>query len=95
VTDWCPPRRGGIEGQVAGLARALAARGHTVHLFTTTPNPCAIPGVDVHVIETAMVGDVAAQLTDAATARSAYRRALEIEPGNPAATRGLANLEKK
>jgi len=42
-----------------------------------------------------MVGDVAAQLTDAATARSAYRRALEIEPGNPAATRGLANLEKK
>jgi glycosyltransferase involved in cell wall biosynthesis len=60
VTDWCPPRRGGIEGQVAGLGRALAARGHTVHLFTTTRHPCAIPGVHVHAIETPMVGDVAA-----------------------------------
>ena len=41
------------------------------------------------------IGDTAAQMNDAATARAAYRRALELEPGNPAATRGLANLEKK
>lgn len=41
-----------------------------------------------------IVGDLAAQLNDAATARSAYRRALELEPGNPAATRGLAAIDK-
>src|SRR4026207_2429482 len=60
VTDWCPPRLGGIERHVAGLAQALAGRGHMVHLFTTTRGASAIAGVTVHVLETAMVGDVAA-----------------------------------
>ncbi len=60
VTDWCPPRIGGIERHVAGLGQALAARGHAVHLFTTTRNPCAISGVTIHTIQTAMAGDVAA-----------------------------------
>lgn len=41
------------------------------------------------------LGDTAVQAGDAAAARDSYRRALEIDPGNPAATRGLANLEKK
>jgi glycosyltransferase involved in cell wall biosynthesis len=60
ITDWCPPRVGGVERHVAGLAQALAQRGHTVHLFTTTPNPSAIAGVTMHAIRTAMVGEVAA-----------------------------------
>ena len=45
---------------MAGLARALAARGHAVHLFTTTRNPCPIPGVDVHAVQTPMLGEVVA-----------------------------------
>src|SRR5712691_2711422 len=60
VTDWCPPRIGGIERHVAGLARALAVRGHAVHLFTTTFNPCPMSGVTIHTIQTAMAGNVAA-----------------------------------
>jgi glycosyltransferase involved in cell wall biosynthesis len=60
VTDWCPPRVGGVERQVAGLALALARRGHAVHLFTTTANPSPIAGVTIHPIYTAMVGEVAA-----------------------------------
>ena len=60
VTDWCPPRIGGLERHVAGLAQALAARGHAVHLFTTTLNPCPMSGVTIHTIQTAMAGEVAA-----------------------------------
>jgi glycosyltransferase involved in cell wall biosynthesis len=60
VTDWSLPRIGGIERHVAGLARALAVRGHSVHLFTTTPDASAMDGVHVHRVRTAMVGDVAA-----------------------------------
>jgi glycosyltransferase involved in cell wall biosynthesis len=45
---------------VAGLAHALAKRGHAVHLFTTTPHASVIAGVTTHQIQTAMVGDVAA-----------------------------------
>jgi tetratricopeptide (TPR) repeat protein len=41
------------------------------------------------------LGDTAAAMGDVAAARGFYRRALELEPGNAAATRGLANLEKK
>jgi tetratricopeptide (TPR) repeat protein len=41
------------------------------------------------------LGDTAILAGDAVAARNYYRRALEIEPGHPAATRGLANLEKK
>lgn len=60
VTDWCPPRVGGIERHVAGLARALVVRGHAVHLFTTTHAPTAIPGVTIHQVTAPMIGDVAA-----------------------------------
>jgi hypothetical protein len=42
-----------------------------------------------------VLGDAAAQTNDPATARAAFRRALELEPGNAAATRGLASLDKK
>ena len=45
---------------MAGLAQALAARGYSVHLFTTTPNPSAMSGVTIHTIQTTMAGDVAA-----------------------------------
>src|SRR5262245_8773868 len=60
VTDWVPPRVGGIERHVAGLATALARRGHTIHLFTSTPKASPLDGVIVHEIEAAMVGDVVA-----------------------------------
>ena len=60
VTDWCPPRIGGIERQVAGLARALAARGHTVHLFTSTPGAAPLDGVVIHPVPVPLLGEVAA-----------------------------------
>ncbi|MDK6242366.1 glycosyltransferase family 4 protein [Pauljensenia sp. UMB10120] len=37
VSDCYPPRLGGIETQVAGLARALSAAGHDVTVITATP----------------------------------------------------------
>jgi len=37
VTDWFAPRIGGIEVQLAGLARALQSRGVQVQVLTTTP----------------------------------------------------------
>lgn len=37
VSDCYPPRLGGIETQVHGLARALAAAGHRPEVFTITP----------------------------------------------------------
>ena len=60
VTDWCPPRVGGVERHVSGLARALAARGHRVQLFTTTPDAAPIDGVTVRCLDVARIGDVAA-----------------------------------
>ena len=77
VTDWCPPRVGGIERHVAGLARALAARGHNVHLFTTTPNPSQIIGVSIHSVQATMIGEVAAP----SLWRVAALRALLVQQG--------------
>ena len=37
VTDWYLPRVGGLELQIRGLARALAASGRQVHVITSTP----------------------------------------------------------
>ena len=37
VSDWFPPRRGGIESQLAELADRLAMAGHRVTVVTTTP----------------------------------------------------------
>ena len=38
VTDWFPPRRGGIEVQLAQLSTRLADRGHDVDVITSTPH---------------------------------------------------------
>jgi glycosyltransferase involved in cell wall biosynthesis len=35
VSDWYPPRIGGVERQIHGLAQALGARGHDVRVVTT------------------------------------------------------------
>lgn len=37
VSDWFAPRQGGIESQLLQLCDQLAARGHVVNVFTTTP----------------------------------------------------------
>jgi len=46
ATDWFPPRRGGIEGQLQQLAERLAARGHEVDVVTPTPG--VVDGVKFH-----------------------------------------------
>ncbi len=38
VSDWFPPRRGGIESQLRGLGRALTASGARVTAITTQPD---------------------------------------------------------
>jgi glycosyltransferase involved in cell wall biosynthesis len=47
VSDWFLPRRGGLELQIAGLARALAARGHDVEVVTTWPGAAVVDEVIV------------------------------------------------
>ncbi len=47
VTDWFAPRVGGIELHVAGLARALQARGIEVVVLTTTPGDTSLSGIPV------------------------------------------------
>ena len=47
VSDWFLPRRGGLELQMAELARSLRARGHEVEVVTTWPGPAEIDGVTV------------------------------------------------
>jgi glycosyltransferase involved in cell wall biosynthesis len=47
VSDWFLPRRGGLELQMADLARSLRARGHQVEVITTWPGPAEIEGVTV------------------------------------------------
>jgi len=37
ASDWFPPRRGGIEAQLFGLAQGLGSRGHHVDVLTSTP----------------------------------------------------------
>ena len=60
VTDWCRPRVGGIEHHVHELARELVARGHDVHVVTTTPGAVVPAGARLHAFRVAMLGDVAA-----------------------------------
>jgi glycosyltransferase involved in cell wall biosynthesis len=48
VCDWYSPRRGGIEAHLDGLATRLAARGHDVHVITSTPGPGEVNGIPVH-----------------------------------------------
>lgn len=47
VTDWFAPRVGGIELHVAGLARALQARGIEVVVLTTTPGDASLSDIPV------------------------------------------------
>lgn len=48
LSDCYPPRLGGIEAQVHGLARALAGAGHAVEVFTITPGPETYDPIPVH-----------------------------------------------
>lgn len=51
VTDWFPPRPGGIESQLAALAERLGARGHRVTVITATPGAANGTGYAVRRIE--------------------------------------------
>jgi glycosyltransferase involved in cell wall biosynthesis len=48
LSDCYPPRLGGIEAQVHGLATALTAAGHHPEVFTITPGAIADGDVPVH-----------------------------------------------
>lgn len=52
ICDWFSPRLGGIETQLADLARHLEKRGHTADVLTTTPGPDISDGVRVIRIDT-------------------------------------------
>jgi glycosyltransferase involved in cell wall biosynthesis len=60
ITDWWPPRVGGVESQVSDLAARLAERGHRVRVLTTTVTPTAMPDVDVEEVRLPKTGDIAA-----------------------------------
>jgi glycosyltransferase involved in cell wall biosynthesis len=47
VSDWYPPRIGGVERQLEGLANALAARGHDVRVLTSSRGGVDSNGVPV------------------------------------------------
>lgn len=47
VSDWYPPRIGGVERQIHGLARALQARGHHVRVLTSARGGADDDGVPV------------------------------------------------
>lgn len=47
VSEWCLPRRGGIESQILGLAKALKAQGVDATIVTPYPGPSEIEGVRV------------------------------------------------
>jgi glycosyltransferase involved in cell wall biosynthesis len=49
VSDWYPPRRGGIESHLEQLATRLRDRGHDVHVITSTRGPASLePGITIH-----------------------------------------------
>ena len=55
ASDWFAPRRGGIETQLAELAARLAARGHDVHVLTTTRGTRPATGYQVRAVATPIV----------------------------------------
>ena len=57
--DWWAPRIGGIESVLRDLAAAHAARGHDVHVLTTTRNAAPLQGVRIERIVTPMIGGIA------------------------------------
>ncbi|HEY6218945.1 MAG TPA: glycosyltransferase family 4 protein, partial [Gemmatimonadaceae bacterium] len=58
VSDWYPPRRGGIESHLSELGRRLADAGHEVHVVTSTrggdaptaPNAVAVHRLDARLL---------------------------------------------
>src|ERR1051325_4425128 len=58
VSDWSPPRRGGIESHLSELGRRLADAGHEVHVVTSTrggdaptaPNAVAVHRLDARLL---------------------------------------------
>ncbi|MFY9239657.1 MAG: glycosyltransferase family 4 protein [Roseovarius sp.] len=52
VSDWCAPRRGGVESQLCGLSRGLTAAGKQVALITSQPGAVG-QGVPVIAVPTA------------------------------------------
>ncbi|MFI9007240.1 glycosyltransferase family 4 protein [Actinosynnema sp. NPDC053489] len=58
VTDCFLPRLGGIEVQVAGLAREQARRGEDVHVVTATPRALPGEGYAVHRVAVRLPGDL-------------------------------------
>jgi glycosyltransferase involved in cell wall biosynthesis len=61
VSDWYPPRIGGVERQLHGLAHALHACGHDVRVVTSSPGPPDDEGIPVRRLDLPLFarGDVA------------------------------------
>ena len=57
-----PPAYGGLEAVVDNLARALAARGHEVRLFTVGESTCPVTRRHLHREAVASIGDVVSEL---------------------------------
>ena len=69
VCDWFSPQIGGIENHIADLARELDARGHEVHVITSTPGPSWNGRVRVHRLDVARLPRWNVVATPAANAR--------------------------
>jgi len=62
ASDWWPPRIGGVERQTFDLATELAARGHDVHVLTTSRGPTRLPNAPsdrVQHVDVPMAGAIA------------------------------------
>jgi glycosyltransferase involved in cell wall biosynthesis len=80
ASDWFAPRRGGIETQLVELATRLAARGHDVHVLTTTPGARSAGGDQVREIATPLLPglDLAVSPALVGTMRSELARGYDI-----------------
>jgi glycosyltransferase involved in cell wall biosynthesis len=75
VSDWFAPRKGGIESQLLGLARALRARGIEPTIITSFPGPPECEGIRVVRLQVPLLPG--AQIAYTPTLVSALRHALE------------------
>lgn len=55
VSDWAPPRRGGIEVHILSLARHLRAAGAEATIVTSFPGAPAIDGIDIDRVSTLLL----------------------------------------
>lgn len=55
VSDWCPPRRGGIEVHIVSLARHLRQAGIDVTIVTSYPGPTTVDGITVDRVPTLLL----------------------------------------